>query len=175
MAIRVELDMEAFAKELSGLPARLEGSIILGLRSAAARGVTEIVEQINTAKPYPAVDRGQLASSVEYTSLQKGGRISVDAPHAGPMETGTRPFWPPLQPLIDWAQRKFGVDEDEAGGIARSVQLKIATFGIEPRHYLRKAMVNIRKHVVIEVESELAKMSRAHARKPRRKGRRRRR
>ena len=150
--------MEGFAGELGKLPGKLEHAIVRGLRSAAARGVGEVVQAINATSPYPPIDTGQLARSVGHSSLPRGGRILVDAPHAAVMEWGARPFWPPLQPLIDWAQRKFGVDEDEAEEIGRAVQLKIATFGIEPRAYFATAMVSVRKLVPIEVESELRKI-----------------
>jgi hypothetical protein len=157
MAVKT-LNLNQFANEIGALPAKLEGAIIKGLRSAAARGVGEVVQSINTASPHPPIDRGELARSVEHSTLAKGGRIAVDAPHAAVMETGARPFWPPLFPLQDWAQRKFGVDEDEAEEIATAIQLSIAMVGIEPRHYFKGAMVNIRKLVPIEVESELAKI-----------------
>ncbi len=158
---RAELTLAQFAQQMQNLPDAMEGAIIRGLRSAAMRGVTDVVEAINTAKPYPVVDRGELAGSVEATSLPKGGRISVDAPHAAVMETGSRPFWPPLQPLIDWVLRKgLAEDEDEAEEMALGIQKKFAFVGIEPRHYFRRAMVRVRKHIPIEVESELAQMSR---------------
>lgn len=31
-----------------------------------------------------------------------------DAPHARPIEEGTAPFHPPVQPLVEWAQRVAG-------------------------------------------------------------------
>ena len=150
--------LEQFTKELGQLPKDLETAIVRGLRSAAARGVGEVVQAINTASPHPPVDTGGLARSVEHSNLPKGGRIEVDAPHAAVMENGARPFWPPIEPLEDWAKRKFGVDDEEAEEIARAVQIKSATFGIEPRHYFRTAMVRIRKIVPVEVESELGKI-----------------
>jgi len=153
-----KVTLEQFTKELGKLPGDMEKAIVRGLRSAAQRGVSEVVQAINTSKPHAAVDTGQLARSVEATDVLKGGRILVDAPHAAVIETGARPFWPPLQPLKDWAQRKFGVDEEEAAEIARAVQMKIAMFGIEPRHYFRTAMARVRKIVPIEVESELGKI-----------------
>lgn len=38
--------------------------------------------------------------------VAKGGsvRIVADAPHAAPVETGSRPHWPPLAPLIAWVK-----------------------------------------------------------------------
>ncbi len=155
---RTRLTLDQFAVELGKLPRQLEGAIIKGLRSAAARGVSEVVQAIHTTSPFPPIDTGRLARSVEHSDLPRGGRLMVDAPHAAVMEWGARPFWPPLQPLIDWAKRKFGVDEDEAEEIAEAVQRKIAMFGIEPRHYFATAMVRVRKLIPIEVESELSKI-----------------
>lgn len=36
----------------------------------------------------------------------KGGKVRIvaDAPHAAPVETGSRPHWPPLEPLIAWVK-----------------------------------------------------------------------
>ena len=53
-------------------------------------------------------------------------------PHALPMEFGTDPFWPPIQPLIEWANRQ-GADE----GLAYYVQWKIAQEGIDEQPYLQ--------------------------------------
>lgn len=152
---RGEITLADYARNMGNLPGKMEDAIVRGLRSAAARGVTHVVEAINSTKPYPSVDTGELSRSVEYSPLDKGGRVAVDAPHAAVVENGSRPHWPPLQPLIDWAQRKFGVDEDEAEDIARNVQRTIAFVGTEPRHYFRRAMRDIRKDIPIEVESEL--------------------
>ena len=55
-----------------------------------------------------------------------------DQPHARPQEFGTDPFWPPIQPLIEWAQR---IGKDESFGYY--VQWKIAQDGITAQPYLR--------------------------------------
>ncbi len=160
MAVRTRrmLSLEHFAKKVGEIPEEMEGAVIRGLRSAAHHGVGEVVRSIATTSPHPAIDTGALGRSVEAIDTPRGGDIIVDAPHAAPIENGSRPFWPPLQPLIDWSMRKFGVSEKEAEGIARAVQRKIAEEGIEPRHYFRRAMRRVRKIVPIEVESELKKL-----------------
>src|SRR5512145_2840339 len=48
------------------------------------------------------------------------------------LDTGRGPGkFPPIEPLIRWAQNKFGVDEVEARGIAFVVARKIANLGTE--------------------------------------------
>lgn len=153
------LTFKQFVKELGNLTPFMEKLIIRGLKSAAHRGVSVVVESISqpTEMNYAPVNTGELARSVGATDLPRGGRLSVDAPHAAVMENGARPFRPPRQPLEDWARRKFGVDDEEARAIAFAVQEHIATWGLEPRHYFRRAMGKVRKIVKVEVESELRK------------------
>jgi len=156
--MQTTVTIDQFAHDIGKLPEKLETAIIRGLRSAAARGVTEVVQAMHATTPHPPNDTGELMRSVEHSALPRGGRVAVDAPHAAVMENGARPFRPPLAPLVHWAKRKFGVNDKEAKRIARAVQRKIATTGIAPRGYFRRAMRNIRKLVPIEVESELGKI-----------------
>ena len=152
------LTLAEFEKELGRLPSELEDAIVRGLRSASQRGVGVMVEAIVTSKPFPAVDTGFLARSVESQNVPGGGVIVVDAPHAAVIDNGARPFWPPAAPLIEWANRKFGLDDVEARRVAFAVRKKISREGIAPRHFSRTAMATIRKIIPIEVESELSKV-----------------
>lgn len=151
------VNLSTFARILAALDPAIEQAIIRGLRSAALRLQGFVVEEIDSAEPYPAVDRGPLRGSVEYSRESDGAMVYVDAPHAAVIEEGARPFWPPVAPLAAWALRKgFADDEDEAEQIGRAIQLKIATFGIEPRHYMAKAFQRVLPVVIQEVEKELA-------------------
>lgn len=154
------VDLSGFANQLGQLPNKLETAIVRGLRSAAMRGVHATVANIGTRNDRtgapPAVDEGTLMRSVSSHSILKGAMITVDAPHAAFMEYGTRPHTPPLQPLVDWAKRKFGVDEKRAKAIAWAVRGKIKKVGTKPRHYMRRTVVELRfKIVPEEVEREL--------------------
>lgn len=98
--------LDGFARELRKLPKTAERAMVRGLRSAALRTQGQVVVEIDTAKPYPAVDRGTLRRSVGVDNHPDGALLSVDAPYAAAMEYGTRPFFPPLAPLEEWVQRK---------------------------------------------------------------------
>jgi hypothetical protein len=160
------LTVREFASLTKGLPPLLEAACIRGLRSAALRGV---VEQIDKAEPYPAVDTGMLRQSALAEPIPEGAELSVNAPQAAWMEFGTRPHMPPLGPILTWARRKFGLGADDKKGslkkgasgprrtkmqriaqneraaynIARSVQLKIYRHGTAPRGFFSKAMTTI--------------------------------
>ncbi len=51
-------------------------------------------------------DTGILKSSIRAMATEDGARILLDAPHAAIVELGSRPHFPPLQPLIDWVRRQ---------------------------------------------------------------------
>lgn len=78
-------------------------------------------------------DRGNLRRS-GFPPEWHGNTIQwgYTAPYAEPQEYGTVPFWPPAQPLVEWADRVFG-DPD----IGYAVQAKIAKFGIEEKRFAR--------------------------------------
>lgn len=51
------------------------------------------------------VDTGELRNSCEWD--HKTMQLGVTAPHGAFMEVGTRPHMPPIEPLVEWAKRKF--------------------------------------------------------------------
>ncbi|MEW8049309.1 MAG: HK97 gp10 family phage protein [Candidatus Thiodiazotropha sp.] len=58
------------------------------------------------------------------------GIVGTSALHALPVEMGTRPHFPPVEPLIDWVQAKLDIrDESEAEAVAFSIARKIAARG----------------------------------------------
>lgn len=79
------------------------------------------------------VDRGTLQQS-GYTPTWDGDTLhwGYRADHAKPMEFGTEPFWPPIQPLKGWANRVLG---DESAAYA--IQKKIAKHGINAQPFAR--------------------------------------
>jgi hypothetical protein len=62
-------------------------------------------------------------------------RIKVFSPlnYAAPVELGTRPHYPPLEPLQDWVRKRLVVAEEEVEGVARAIQRKIGARGTQPR------------------------------------------
>ncbi len=149
------MTLKEYSTWLQQQPAQIQGAVVRGVRSAAMRGVGIIVEEIDHAEPYPAVNTGSLRQSARAVNTPTGAAVEVDAPHAGPINYGTRPFYPPLGPLVAWAVRKFGVSEAEAWRIAKGVAKKISEEGIAPRHFFEKAMARIEVIVDVEVKREL--------------------
>ncbi|MFN3302794.1 MAG: HK97 gp10 family phage protein [Roseateles sp.] len=57
------------------------------------------------------------------------GTVSSPLPYAVPVELGTKPHHPPLEPLITWAEVKLGLQDDEAEAAALAIQRKIGRVG----------------------------------------------
>lgn len=63
-------------------------------------------------------------------------------PYAESMEFGTQPYWPPIQPLREWA-RRVGLPE----GVEYAVQAKIAEVGIDEQPYLRPSVKRMKRYL----------------------------
>lgn len=81
------------------------------------------------------VDRGELMRNMFSPTREKGEiKWGVrDTPYARPMEFGTEPFYPPLEPLLEWSQRVAG-DTGLGYYVAR---VKIPEEGIDAQPYAR--------------------------------------
>lgn len=121
--IRVSVDRES----MSNLGEKARQSQRKRMMRAATIGYNWSVERAPE-------DRGQLKqTSVEPTwdgNLIKWGYTQ---PYAEAQEFGTPAYWPPAQPLVEWAQRTFG---DPSIGYA--VQHKIAEEGIEGKGFAQE-------------------------------------
>jgi hypothetical protein len=123
-----------------------EAAVIRGLQDATLRLQAFVPEAIAETTPYPPQDTGELTRSAHSELSDRGGFVIVDAPHASHMEYGTRPHFPPLQPIKDWVLRKGIADtEEEADQAALNVARKIAARGLAPRFYMRRAVEKLIK------------------------------
>ncbi len=149
------VSLEDFPEILRALPEQFTDAAVRGLRSAGARLVGFAVEEITSASPHPAVATGELADSVRSFPVDDGAIVKVTAPHAAPIEEGTRPHYPPIQPIRDWVRTKgFAQDDASIERIARAVARKIARDGIAPRHFFAKAVKRIEPEIPVEIARE---------------------
>jgi hypothetical protein len=67
-------------------------------------------------------DVGLLANSITFEVNDSGltGEVSVNSAYGAHVEFGTRPHFPPIQPLKDWA-RRHGLPENVGFLIARKI------------------------------------------------------
>jgi len=115
------------------------------IKTELEKGVTEGIRDFlkdgaqfgqNVSMERVPEDKGNLRMSLAQFVPEVRGEAVVwgvgGQPHAAPMEFGTDPYWPPIQPLKEWAARVGGDDD-----MAYAVQYKIAQEGITAQPYLQ--------------------------------------
>lgn len=122
---------ERYARELTA--AMLEAGLLL------ERQIKELAPVgVGGAAGY----RGSIAAIPPYMNgdILTGG-VGTSAPYAVPVELGTRPHFPPVQPIADWVRAKLGEkDPDAARSIAYCIARKIAAHGTEGQHIFKRAL-----------------------------------
>lgn len=109
------------------VPAVFEGSLLLE---------REVRERTPTSGAGTLRDSiGALPISIS-GAVVRGGAGTVLA-YAAPVETGSKPHWMPVEPLMDWVRRKLGLAGDEAADAARRIRFAIAHRGTPAAHMFR--------------------------------------
>ena len=80
------------------------------------------------------------------------GTVGSSLPYALPVELGTKPHYPPLEPLIDWVELKLGLTGPEAETAALGIQRKIGRVGTPGYGMARFALLDGRDTIVAEFE-----------------------
>jgi len=161
--VATKITLEQLSRRVKLLPQQMTKAVVRGLQASGQRLQVMVVEEIQGADPYPAVNMGDLLRSVHTDFVHDGAEVIVDAPHAAHMEYGTRPHFPPVAPLKEWVMQKgISGDEEEAWGIALAIARNMAIWGIEPRNYMANAMARLEQDDVIsqEVAREMARIAR---------------
>lgn len=76
------------------------------------------------------------------------GEVGTSIAHAVPVELGTRPHFPPIAPLQDWAEAKLGLDADAARGAAFAIARTIARRGTKGAFMFQHGFARARAQVV---------------------------
>lgn len=143
---------------------------------AAIESANETLPKVRRDSP---VDQAIYKNSWEVVQGAAGGRtlaeLRNDATYAGVIELGARPFYPPLQPLIEWVERKFGdltgmkryrgraslskANRARALQIARAIQRKIGQRGLPPRRVMGRNIPFLRRAFQRAYEKRLAEIA----------------
>jgi hypothetical protein len=137
----VEFDIEETSVNLSG---EVESKTRSELMDAATIGY-------NWSLELAPEDRGQLTSTSIAPEWRDGTLVwGYTAPYAGAQEYGTEPYYPPIKPLLEWAERVLG---DRSAGYA--VQEKIAQEGIEGKGYIKAGAERMKRSLAGERFTDL--------------------
>jgi hypothetical protein len=89
---------------------------------------------------------GALPVTISGFSVSAG--VGTALSYAAPVELGSKPHWAPIEPLVDWVERKLGKSGKEAEGIARAIQYKIAHEGTEGAFMFRDGFAHVTPQVL---------------------------
>ena len=140
--IRIEADdAAALAEAWAAAPAIVAEEMAPAIRQASLLLQRETVERT----PRGIGSGGGLAGSIraeEPVVLADTvlGAVGTSLAYAAPVEEGSRPHFPPLQPLRDWVEHVLGLkDETERDRAALGIARKIAARGTEGAHMFKQA------------------------------------
>jgi len=98
-----------------------------------------IPSAINSAQPYPPVDKGQYRAAFEAKPTRRGAIVGNVAKHSLWIEVGRRPGPVPLRVIREWALRKGIISNRGVYQAARAIARKIASRGVPAKYILRNA------------------------------------
>lgn len=140
--------------------------VVRGLEAMGVRGSALVQNNIKT--PYngqpPAVATGELVNSIHGDIIQSD-RVStlVIAAHppadvyAAPVETGTRPHFPPPDALVPWVKLRFSPSSDkEALSIAFAVAKRISQRGTQGHFMFEQSLEQLSDEAGPIMEKNLA-------------------
>ena len=91
---------------------------------------------------FAPVDTGELRQKIKVIpkTLSSWYELQSNAKHSADVEFGSRPFYVPLKPLLEWVERK-GIRTTESGqyAFAKYVQKKIKEKGTNAQPFMRPA------------------------------------
>lgn len=85
--------------------------------------------------------RGSITASVDRMADGVLGVVGTVKPYAVPVELGTKPHMPPILPIMEWVQAKFGGGQDmnEIRSRAEAIRWKIYRYGTKGHFMFRDA------------------------------------
>lgn len=148
--IRVDL---VEVRELAGAWAQAPQMVADELRAATLEATQLLEREVKEETPVGIGGGGGLRGSIAAREPVVSGTgvlgvVGTAQPYAVPVELGTRPHFPPVQPLADWAERKLGVPAAQARDVGFLIARKIARRGTEGAHMFERAFERVRPQVV---------------------------
>ncbi|MBK6402096.1 MAG: HK97 gp10 family phage protein [Rhodocyclaceae bacterium] len=119
-------DLAILARAFAAAPelARDEARRFLHAATEYLKG--EVVERTPAAA---GTLRASIAAAVEEDGPGLLGVVATALDYAVPVELGTRPHKPPIEPLEQWVRTRLGLTDKAAASAARRIQWKIAHYG----------------------------------------------
>ena len=118
--------------------AKIEKKMFDRIVDACQRTQARVVNDARAAAPVflTTLRQSILPSDISVTRTNVEAKVVANVDYAAYVEFGTRPHFPPVDALRDWAAKKLG-DENLAFPVARAIGAR----GTPPRPYLGPALL----------------------------------
>ncbi len=147
--IRVTVDTKQLERYLTDMQRKaLPKGIARALKKSAKAVEAEV-------KPLTPVNLGRLKRNIRSTATKTEAKVGTNVHYAPYVEFGTRPHWPPLEPILRWVTQKargkgfrgaFGIQrrgqkrQAQLYAAARGVQAAIAARGTKGAHMFERGL-----------------------------------
>lgn len=99
---------------------------------------------------------GSIAAQQPFVSATAiEGHVGTALVYAESVELGTKPHFPPVAPIADWARAKLGLTEDEAERVAYMIARKISKHGTKGAHMFTDALAATEEQIIAIIKSAL--------------------
>jgi hypothetical protein len=135
MFFEMQYDLESVNKMFDAFPGVVKEATVAKVTEAV-----KYLERVIKTDPDFPYGAGPLhliqtiSSDVSYMGEEVTGIVGTPAKYAEAVEYGTKPHFPPLEPLQYWVEKKLGLPEKEAKSVAFLIARKISVKGTEGSH-----------------------------------------
>jgi hypothetical protein len=135
MELQINIDVSAIAAHWARAPEITSNAVTRAMDEAV------LLLQREAADNSPIGALGNLRnnwfSNVVPSPAQVVGLMGTPVEYAEAVELGTKPHFPPVEPLADWVRAKLDVPEKEVQSVAFAIARKIAKSGTKAQLFLR--------------------------------------
>lgn len=130
---------------------RLRRGVVKASQSTARKGVR--VVQRNAPEAF-----GEIREGVEARSTENGAVIDSTAPHSAPVEEGSRPHMPPVEPLIAWVKLRGMQGLTATGQVhrARATNVHAKSIAAQIKALTNRATATQGRSTDIDVATQIA-------------------
>lgn len=145
--VSVRFEADGLRRMMAQAPDIMLEELTAGVTEASMLAEREIRERTPTSGA--GILRESIgAMPVEFTSEAVRGGVATSLAYAAPVETGSVPHMPPVGPLVDWVERKLGLRDKEAKGVAWAIARKIAAHGTEGAWMFRDGFAAVEPQIM---------------------------
>ena len=143
----VTVSSDEVARALRASPVLIDEEMVPAILEAQFLLEREIRE--NTPTSGAGTLRDSIGSlPITFSPAAISAEVGTALAYAQPVETGSRPHRPPVEPLAEWVQRKLGKSPDEAKGIAWAIAGKIAKEGSKGVYMFREGLAQTQGQIL---------------------------